>query len=363
MTPAALNEIFRSVHTIKGSSEYLGMERIAELSHRLESLLDLLRRGERAVDGAVIDLLISGNDRIGQLVGELDQHQAEQSAIDDLLARIEGYTAPTGTDAQGQVDGGGGQVEDEVDEELFGIFIEQLKDGLESIEQDIRQLVSGEDARTVFERCSEQLSTLRSSANYMGYDELKALYDRWSEALAVLNAGGALDIDAVVEEAIVSNFKSIQAMFPKVGSLAPLVEAVQSLKGAAAPAEATETEAEEPPAAAQAAPGAPPSDQAGQPLETEPLADQGLFQDFIAETGEHLEATERNLLQLEQQPDDTGCAQRDFPVRPYHQGIIGIPRHGAHCRVVPPARESPGSAAPRGAGCRRRRDRSADQRQ
>jgi chemotaxis protein histidine kinase CheA len=231
---AALNEIFRSVHTIKGSSEYLGMERIAELSHRLESLLDLLRRGERAVDGAVIDLLISGNDRIGQLVGELDQHQAEQSAIDDLLSRIEGYTAPTGTDAQGQVDGEGGQLEDEVDEELFGIFIEQLKDGLESIEQDIRQLVSGEDARTVFERCSEQLSTLRSSANYMGYDELKALYDRWSETLAVLNAGDALDIDAVVEEAIVSNFKSIQAMFPKVGALAPLVEAVQSLKGAAA---------------------------------------------------------------------------------------------------------------------------------
>ncbi|RJQ70744.1 MAG: hypothetical protein C4519_20725, partial [Desulfobacteraceae bacterium] len=28
-----LNEIFRSIHTIKGSSEYLGLERIAELSH------------------------------------------------------------------------------------------------------------------------------------------------------------------------------------------------------------------------------------------------------------------------------------------------------------------------------------------
>ena len=47
---SVLNEIFRSIHTIKGSSEYLGMERIAELSHKLESLLDLLRRGERSVD-------------------------------------------------------------------------------------------------------------------------------------------------------------------------------------------------------------------------------------------------------------------------------------------------------------------------
>ena len=39
-----LNKIFRSIHTIKGSSEYLGLERVAELSHKLESLLELLRR-------------------------------------------------------------------------------------------------------------------------------------------------------------------------------------------------------------------------------------------------------------------------------------------------------------------------------
>ena len=45
-----LNEIFRSIHTIKGSSEYLGLERIAELTHKLENLLDLLRRG-RTRDG------------------------------------------------------------------------------------------------------------------------------------------------------------------------------------------------------------------------------------------------------------------------------------------------------------------------
>ena len=38
-----LNDIFRSVHTIKGAAEYLGLERIAELSHKLENLLDQIR--------------------------------------------------------------------------------------------------------------------------------------------------------------------------------------------------------------------------------------------------------------------------------------------------------------------------------
>ncbi|MGD8846845.1 MAG: Hpt domain-containing protein, partial [Desulfobacteraceae bacterium] len=41
-----LNTIFRSVHTIKGSSEYMGLEGIATLSHQLESLLEELRRKE-----------------------------------------------------------------------------------------------------------------------------------------------------------------------------------------------------------------------------------------------------------------------------------------------------------------------------
>ena len=43
-----LNAIFRAVHSIKGSAAMLGFEEIAALTHVLENLLDLLRKGERA---------------------------------------------------------------------------------------------------------------------------------------------------------------------------------------------------------------------------------------------------------------------------------------------------------------------------
>ncbi|MDA8141611.1 MAG: Hpt domain-containing protein, partial [Desulfobacteraceae bacterium] len=87
-----LNEIFRAIHTIKGSSEYLGLERIAELSHKLESLLDLVRRSERELTTQVIDLLIDTNDRIAQLVDDLAQHEQEKAAINDVVARLEAMT-------------------------------------------------------------------------------------------------------------------------------------------------------------------------------------------------------------------------------------------------------------------------------
>jgi len=42
------------------------------------------------------------------------------------------------------------------------------------------------------------------------------------------------------------------------------------------------------------------------------MTDKSLLQDFIAETGEHLEETEQNLMRLEQQP----------PINPHHQRLF-----------------------------------------
>ena len=220
---AVLNEIFRSIHTIKGSSEYLGMERIAELSHKLEGLLDLLRRGERSVDAGLIDLLMGCHDRIGALVDELSEHQAEQSSIEDLVARLEGRAEQVEPESDGtgqESDEGDGVIDDEYDEELFGIFVEQLKEGLTGLAQDAGQLGgAGSDLSAVLASCADRLNTLRSSANYMGYDELKGIYDQCLQAAEQATedqgAGRPVDLDGFVETLQV-NLERVKALFPKV---------------------------------------------------------------------------------------------------------------------------------------------------
>jgi two-component system chemotaxis sensor kinase CheA len=54
--------IFRAVHTIKGMSATMGYESVAALSHELETLLDRMRRGARAVDEPLMDLLFRAAD-------------------------------------------------------------------------------------------------------------------------------------------------------------------------------------------------------------------------------------------------------------------------------------------------------------
>jgi two-component system chemotaxis sensor kinase CheA len=60
--------IFRGVHTIKGMSATMGYTAVASLSHELETLLDRVRRGERAVDARLMDLLFRSADLLERAI-------------------------------------------------------------------------------------------------------------------------------------------------------------------------------------------------------------------------------------------------------------------------------------------------------
>ena len=284
----ALNKIFRSIHTIKGSSEYLGMEGIAELSHKLESLLDMLRRKERTINNTVIDLLMDCSDRIGVLIGGLSDQKTDQTSIDDLVLRLQDIMEQSGPKTDDEKDGGIG--EDEYDEELFGIFIEQLKEGLSGLNQDFQMLQCDDATASVLEQSADRLTALMSSSNYMGYDSLKRIYEKWSQdvdhVITLLNAGEEVDLEAFAHDTMLANIEQVKSLFPKV-SFDTAVGGVETAPSIEEPIDE-------------------PFDEGRQGTE------QGLLAEFITETGEHLEETERNLLQLEQHPEDIELLQDIF---------------------------------------------------
>jgi two-component system chemotaxis sensor kinase CheA len=60
--PDDLNAIFRAVHSIKGSAAMLGCDDMAALTHLQESLLDLLRKGERPAAKDDVDAMLKAGD-------------------------------------------------------------------------------------------------------------------------------------------------------------------------------------------------------------------------------------------------------------------------------------------------------------
>jgi two-component system chemotaxis sensor kinase CheA len=68
-SPEPVGGLFRAVHTIKGMAATMGYGRVADLSHRMENLLDHLRRSGRAPADDIIQLLFRATDALEKAVG------------------------------------------------------------------------------------------------------------------------------------------------------------------------------------------------------------------------------------------------------------------------------------------------------
>jgi two-component system chemotaxis sensor kinase CheA len=63
-----LNKIFRSAHSIKGTAGMFGFNAVAQFTHKMETLLDLLRNGQKVVTPQIADLLLKSTDCLKMLI-------------------------------------------------------------------------------------------------------------------------------------------------------------------------------------------------------------------------------------------------------------------------------------------------------
>lgn len=85
-----LGNIFRVMHTIKGTCGFIGLPRLEKIAHISENLLDALRSGKMAVSEEVITVLLMSLDRVRYIVTEIQTTGTEPKGDDDdIIALIE----------------------------------------------------------------------------------------------------------------------------------------------------------------------------------------------------------------------------------------------------------------------------------
>ncbi|MGE6653109.1 chemotaxis protein CheA [Stenotrophomonas sp. NPDC077426] len=107
--PEIINSVFRAAHSIKGGAGTFGFDAIAGLTHVLETLLDELRAGKRALEAAAVDAMLSSVDVLRALLREAEHGQpADPQAVSAIKARLEavlsGQAAATAAPAAAKVD-------------------------------------------------------------------------------------------------------------------------------------------------------------------------------------------------------------------------------------------------------------------
>ena len=92
-----LNQIFRSFHTIKGTSGFLGLEKLPHVTHKAEDILNKLRKGEVKLSTHLMDGIILGYDTIKGLLKKIEIDKNEDfntdeanSTLEHLISEIEG---------------------------------------------------------------------------------------------------------------------------------------------------------------------------------------------------------------------------------------------------------------------------------
>ncbi|MBF0350596.1 MAG: chemotaxis protein CheA [SAR324 cluster bacterium] len=113
--PSILNNLFRVMHTLKGTAGFMGLTEISSLSHKLESVFDLVRQNKMEMTPVLLDFLLPAIDKLKELVFALvgEGESPDVTEIVKILVKI----VETGSDAVLR-SGGAIEAEAEIVEEV-----------------------------------------------------------------------------------------------------------------------------------------------------------------------------------------------------------------------------------------------------
>lgn len=84
-----VNEIFRSAHTLKGMSATMGYEDLANLTHKMENVLDAIRNGKLSVTPDIIDVIFTAVDHLEAMVESVANGGDGKMDVSGTIARLE----------------------------------------------------------------------------------------------------------------------------------------------------------------------------------------------------------------------------------------------------------------------------------
>ncbi|MEF2231012.1 MAG: chemotaxis protein CheA [Pseudodesulfovibrio sp.] len=99
-----VNQVFRALHTIKGSGSMFGFEDIAEFTHEVESVFDMVRNGDLPATPELCSLALKSRDYIKKMLDASDSPDVvEPEMMEDILAGLRSVAG--GPDSSGEESG------------------------------------------------------------------------------------------------------------------------------------------------------------------------------------------------------------------------------------------------------------------
>ncbi|WP_214776862.1 chemotaxis protein CheA [Exiguobacterium sp. s22] len=87
-----VQEIFRSAHTLKGMSSTMGYERVANLTHEMESALDLVRGGKKESNQLLLDTMFIAMEQMEDMIADIESGgQGANVDVSETVAAFQSF--------------------------------------------------------------------------------------------------------------------------------------------------------------------------------------------------------------------------------------------------------------------------------
>ena len=83
-----MNRIFRSIHTIKGASSFLGFDLLVKVAHKTEDVLNRLRKGELVVTPELMDVILEATDLVKLLVSDIKAGEIQERETEGTVNKL-----------------------------------------------------------------------------------------------------------------------------------------------------------------------------------------------------------------------------------------------------------------------------------
>ena len=236
----AIDAVFRTFHTLKGTAGFLDLTDMSTLSHQAENLLDMVRKGKLTLDNRIMDVFFEVMDGLERLIESLaqalqsDGRMAADPELPQLMATLKAATS-------GQQDQA--PPPDTGEKKLGEILVENGVISKRVLNEALAPKTDGEANQKIGERLIRQekaspkqvASALRRQKSFTSspreltasQETIRVNYDRLDE---MINAIGEL----VITESMITQDESVQAITSesfkkKLHSLTVLTRQLQSV--------------------------------------------------------------------------------------------------------------------------------------
>lgn len=207
-----LNHVFRAVHTIKGGSGFLSLDEITDLSHRLENILDGLRKEVLRLTPEILDVILEGIDILTKLFDILERELESPGSARDVsfdlkpiilkIDKIRAATEPSVPEEIKRKDDETIALKEEmvietdedkllqkIIEENKATFIEETNEYISVIDNDLIRLEKEKGDTELINKIFRSIHTIKGNAAYLGFKNLEKLTHAFENILDALRKG------------------------------------------------------------------------------------------------------------------------------------------------------------------------------